>query len=67
MGFFKRNAGFVVSFLFVFVAAMNLWEAIHSGRFSQYLAAGGFGGAAILFFINQRRAYKTSQEPGEQV
>lgn len=66
MSFFKRNAGYVVPVLFAFLSAMNMWEAIHSGRFFQYMAAVGFGGAAILFYISQRRIYKNSQKSSDQ-
>lgn len=66
MNFIKRNAGFIVPVLFAFVAAMNLWEAIQSGRISQYLAAAGFGIAAVMFLISQVRVYKNSQHSGSE-
>lgn len=65
MNFFKRNIGFVVPVLFGLLSAFNLWEAIHNGRFFQYVAAGGFMGSAVLFFISQIHASRKSTGSAE--
>jgi len=49
---------YIVPMPWIFLSALEFWTAVHQGGDTKYIAAFGFGGLAILFYIGQKRRHE---------
>lgn len=47
----RQNARFIVPIPWLALSGMKLWNAVETGQFALYLAAGGFALVAVLFYF----------------
>lgn len=58
MSFFKKTAMYIVPTPWLFLSGLEFWTAAHQGDDAKYIAAFGFGGLAVLFYVGQKRRYE---------
>jgi len=55
--FFARHARFILAAWWLLVAAMRLAEAVRTGATADWVAAAGFAGVAVLFYLAFRQVH----------